>query len=182
MKLPTPIYILFALVLLATACAKKVTSPVFSKGGYEEDLSIFRPRYGVAVAPKTNPVPEKKADTPPPKPSANDTPLHINRQLDMVLDTIATRNKYIRYANGYRIQVYMGSDRKSADDTKMYVYSNYPELNPYMSFTAPKYMIRVGDFISRLDAERYHSLLHDIYPTAMIVNEKVDIRKAILIR
>ena len=52
----------------------------------------------------------------------SDQPLHINRQLDAVVDTIALRNKSIRFAAGFRIQIYVGNTRKEADDARLYSY------------------------------------------------------------
>jgi hypothetical protein len=189
---------LWVIVLILASCGgnllpskKKTTSPqtTNSKGpafkSYDEDLTVYRPKYNSASessATASGTTSKKKKEVPPPMPKPTDAPLHINRRLDMVLDTIAQRNKYVRYANGFRIQLYVGNDRKSADDAKGYIYNTYPELNPYMSFVAPRYMIRVGDFMTRLDAERYQALLREVYPSSLVVSDKVDIKKAILVR
>jgi hypothetical protein len=160
-----------------------------SKVVFDEDLSAYRPKYGAANQTSTsqgnttNTTEKKKAENaPPPVPAPTDAPMHVNRKLDMILDTMATRNRSIKYANGFRIQIYMGTDRKQADDAKLYVYNSFPELNPYLQFSAPKYQIRVGDFMSRLDAERYHTQMKDIFPNALIVSEKIDLRKSMLVK
>ena len=59
-------------------------------------------------------------------------PLHVNKRLDAILDTIAMHNKSIKFTNGFRIQIYVGNDRKAADDAKIYTYQKYPEIFPYL--------------------------------------------------
>lgn len=164
------------------ACSKK-TFPVVGKSPshapvFSEDLSVFRPKFGTVE--KKTPVAERKQEMP--KYTSADQPLHINRRLDMILDTIATRNRYIKHVMGYRIQIYVGNNRQEADAAKVYTYTNYPDLNPYTLFSSPTYRVKIGDFMTRLDAERYFAMMKDIFPGAMILPEKVEIKKGILIK
>ena len=167
------------------ACSKKV-SPIINRSPsnntssptFSEDLSLFRPKFGT-VAKKITAA-ESKQETP--KYTTADQPLHVNRRLDMILDTIATRNRYIKHALGFRIQIYVGNNRQEADAAKVYTYTNYPDLNPYMVFASPTYRVKIGDFMTRLDAERYFNQMKDIFPGAMILSEKVEIKKGILIK
>jgi hypothetical protein len=183
MKLPSSLLVLSGL-LWGASCAPKVapstsraTASVFS-----EDLSAYRPRYTPAAPPATTsarPVTPEKRPVPV---ASTDQPLHVTRRLDMVLDTLAMRNKYVKHARGYRIQLYVGNSRQEADEVKIYVYQTFPELNVYMSYSAPTYRLRAGDFINRLDVERYFEALKAQYPNAMIQNDKVEIRKSLLIK
>lgn len=179
MKIALKLSPLVLLILLA-ACSKTVTpSKTPTTNTYDEDLTPFRPKYAVAATNPTTPVKE----TPPPlKTTMTDQPLHINRRLDMVLDTIAIRNKAIKYANGFRIMLYVGNNRQDADNAKIFCYQTFPELNPYMTFSQPTYRVKVGDFMSRLDAERYYDQLRMQYPSSMIVSEKVEIKKSVLVK
>ena len=167
------------LLSLLAACSKTVMpSKTPTTNVYDEDLTPFRPKYVVAAVP-TAPVKE----TPPPsKTTITDQPLHINRRLDMVLDTIAIRNKAIKHANGFRIMLYVGNNRQDADQAKIFCYQTFPELNPYMTFSQPTYRVKVGDFMSRLDAERYYDQLRMQYPSSMIINDKVEIKKSVLVK
>jgi LysM repeat protein len=100
--------------------------------------------------------------------------------VNAALDTIAARNKNIKYMQGYRIQLYVGNSRDEANAAKAYLYQNFPELNAYMSFTQPTYRLKVGDFMSKIDAERYHVSMKQEYSASMIVPDKIDIRKSLL--
>lgn len=83
---------------------------------------------------------------------------------------------------GYRIQIYVGNERRAADQAKVYTYQNYPELNPYLSFKQPTYRLKVGDFMRRMDGERYLSMLRQQFSSAILLPDRVEIRKGIAIK
>ena len=144
-----------------------------------EDLSQYRPKFKSQNEPEvisTETQPVIQSSTP-----LTDTPLHVNKRLDAILDTIAMHNKSIKFTNGFRIQIYVGNDRKSADDAKIYTYQKYPEIFPYLSFQQPIYKVKIGDFLSRMDAERYLIDIKDSFPTATILPDRVEIKKGIMV-
>jgi hypothetical protein len=168
-------------IIVLAGCSKK--SVVSSSGSeYKEDLSSVRPRYEY-----TEPVIEKKAETAvaPKKsnvPNTNvDKPLYVNKRLDTVLDTLAKQNKAIRYINGFRIQIYVGNVRQEADAAKSYVYQAFPDLNPYVSYSQPTYRVKVGDFMYRSDAEQYLDLIREQYSSAVILSDRVDIKRSMMV-
>jgi hypothetical protein len=114
-------------------------------------------------------------------PAASTVP-SINRTLDLVLDTMATNNRKIRYASGFRIQVYVGNERQAADDAKLLIYQNFPELSPYLTYTQPTYRLKIGDFMRRIDSERYYAAIKQLLPNAQIQPDRVDIRRSLLIK
>lgn len=138
---------------------------------YNEDLSFVRPRYQQTITDSP------KAQTP--QMATVDLVKPINQQVDAILDTIAIQNKSIRYAVGYRIQIYVGNVRAEADDAKIFVYQTFPELLPYMTFAVPTYRVKIGDFMTKIDAERYIQQVKPQFPTAVILAEKIDIRKSL---
>ena len=146
----------------------------------QENLSLYRPKFKLANELNIK-SPEiklfKSSNT-----TISDAPLHVNRRLDAILDTIAIRNKSMKFTNGFRIQIYVGNDRKSADDAKIYTYQKYPEIFPYLSYQQPIYKVKIGDFLNRMDAERYYSDVKDLYPSAMILPDRVEIKKGIMVK
>ena len=147
---------------------------------YEEDLSIYRPKF--KSANESNTQSSDSQTIQPSKPANSDAPLHVNKKLDAILDTIAMRNKSVKFTNGFRIQIYVGNDRKAADDAKIYTYQKYPEIFPYLSYQQPIYKVKIGDFLNRMDAERYYSDIKDLYPSAMILPDRVEIKKGIMVK
>ena len=147
---------------------------------HEEDLSIYRPKFKSANQTDTQTSGSQPVQAS--KPAISDYPLHVNKKLDAILDTIAMRNKNVKFTNGFRIQIYVGNDRKSADDAKIYTYQKYPEIFPYLSYQQPIYKVKIGDFLNRMDAERYYSDIKDLYPSAMILPDRVEIKKGIMVK
>jgi hypothetical protein len=145
-----------------------------------EDLSEYRPKFDKLN--DANAVINDKSSAVSGANTINEGPLHVNKRLDAILDTIATRNKNIKFANGYRIQIYVGNDRKSADDAKIYTYQTFPEIYPYLSYQQPIYKVKVGDFLNRMDAERYYANMKIYYPSAMILPDKVEIKKGMMVK
>ena len=175
------ILVLFVVGIAGCAPSKPVftkrpnTNPPADNSGYDEDLSAVRPRYKETTTPETA---AKKTEVK----KITDQPLHINRQLEAVLDTIANKNRAIRFAAGYRIQIYVGNARSEADAAKLFTYQSFPELNPYMTYTIPTYRIKVGDFMTRLDAERYLQQIRQQYGSAVILADKIDLRKSLQVK
>lgn len=147
-------------------------------GVVNEDLSQYRPRYKSSTEPEI--ISTEKVITMP-LATVTDAPMHVNKRLDAILDTIAMHNKSIKFTNGFRIQIYVGNDRKAADDAKIYTYQKYPEIFPYLSFQQPIYKVKIGDFLNRMDAERYFSDIRDLFPSAMILPDRVEIKKGMMV-
>lgn len=144
-------------------------------GDYNEDLSAVRVRYD---GKPTTALADTKVIKEKPTTNVIKIPKQVNSQVDIALDSIAVHNKTVRYSSGYRIQVFVGNDRKEVDEAKSYIYQNFPELSTYLTFSQPTYKLKTGDFTSRLDAERYYSSIKQRYSMAMIISEKIDIRKS----
>ncbi|GAB4001196.1 hypothetical protein GCM10028807_56810 [Spirosoma daeguense] len=176
-----------------TGCASSrpvTTGRSIDYNSYSEDLSSVRPVYTVgSTANKPTSVSNTNATTTTAprrtdtrKPNTLVEATHINRRLDLVLDTIATQNRTIRYAPGFRIQVYVGNQRQEADAAKLLIYQNFPELNPYLTYNQPTYKLKVGDFMRRIDAERYYTSIRKLIGGSQLQPDKVDIRRSLLIK
>ena len=178
-------------LLLMTGCAtSRSATTAVDYNSYNEDLSSVRPVYNPATIaiPTNTPPPPPPTAAPAPrrtdtrKPNAPMEALHINRRLDMVLDTIAVQNRSIRYAPGFRIQVYVGTQRKEVDAARLLISQEFPELSPYLSYNQPTYKLKVGDFMRRMDAERYYASIRRLVESAQLQPDKVDIRRSLLIK
>ncbi|GAB3326766.1 hypothetical protein GCM10027299_26210 [Larkinella ripae] len=181
--------LLAALSGLISSCAsskKSVSrSPSVDYNAYNYDLSATRPRYNIPSSAAAKPGSTTSPARPAPEnrrtlPMAE--PLHINKKLDAVLDTIAVKNRSIRYAQGYRIQVYVGNERNEIDRAKRITYQSFPELNPYTTYRQPTYRLKVGDFMRRIDAERYLAQLRQQFSSATLLPDRVEIRKSLSIK
>lgn len=187
--------LIFCGLLWLAACARKPLPASSGRSndynGYTEDLSVARPAYTLG-GPKTTPT-GKTATAPSTSSSTAPEPrkitnigsaeaMHINRKVDEQLNVIGEKNRSIRYAAGFRIQIYVGNERLQAENAKMQINQNFPELAPYLSYNQPTYKLKVGDFMRRIDAERYHAQIKPLLGSAMLVADKVDVRRSLLIK
>jgi len=78
---------------------------------------------------------------------------------------------------GYRIQIFFDSGLNSSDRARQIrdeFMLKYPEIPAYVSWKAPNYRVRVGDFRSRMEAERTMQLIMIDYPSAWVSKDEIN--------
>jgi hypothetical protein len=75
---------------------------------------------------------------------------------------------------GYRVQIFYGSDRKETFNEQLRFKSAYPKINTYITYKEPNYYLRVGDFRTRLEAQRLLNELRPLFATLFIFREKIN--------
>jgi septal ring-binding cell division protein DamX len=78
--------------------------------------------------------------------------------------------------NGYRIQIHSSTSREQAAAAKYRMLEIMREYQVYQVYNRPYYKIRVGDFISRSEADKAAEDLKKYFPSAFVVPEKVFLR------
>jgi len=94
---------------------------------------------------------------------------------DLVNTHIAINKKFKQ--NGYRIQIFFdsGNNSKSAAyKAKSDFLTLYPDIESYVVFESPYYKVRVGNFRTRLDAQRFLNVISSHYTNAFIVKDVID--------
>lgn len=76
---------------------------------------------------------------------------------------------------GYRVQLFFDSDRKAIDDARSKFISTFPKIDSYIIYSAPNFILKVGDFRSILEAERVKETLLKDFPTSFIVKEMINL-------
>jgi hypothetical protein len=100
--------------------------------------------------------------------------IHEEPGIDFLLDTHIEMNKRHKYVDGYRIQLYSGSGQRakhSAMEAKTGFLELFPDEKVYMSFTAPFWRVRVGNYRNRNEALELLSKLRKDFPNAYIVKD-----------
>lgn len=92
--------------------------------------------------------------------------LELNRE--------AARGAFISM-DGFRVQIFSGSDRNKAYAEQARFKGMHPLVGCYITYTQPNYKIRVGDFRTRLEAEKFMSVLRPTYPTMFIFPERINL-------
>lgn len=75
---------------------------------------------------------------------------------------------------GYRVQIYYGIDRNTAFAEQAKFASTYPDMGSYISYKEPNYHLKVGDFNTRLEAQRFLEELRPLYRTLFIYRERIN--------
>ena len=76
---------------------------------------------------------------------------------------------------GYRIQLFFDTDRALLDNQRAKFIALYPKIDTYVSYQAPNYFLKAGDFRSLLEAERLKNQLLKDFPTSFVVKELVNL-------
>ncbi len=74
---------------------------------------------------------------------------------------------------GYRIQVYFGSNRPKAMEVKIDFSGKHPETQSYLTYQQPNFKVRVGDFRTRLEAQKFLKDIQGHYVTSFIVPDDI---------
>ena len=103
---------------------------------------------------------------------------------DEKVDLLMTRhiqiNQIRKGIDGYRIQLFFDSGTNSKIKARS-VYDNflikYANVGAYLTFKAPNYKVRVGDFRTKLDAQRFLNEIIADYPNAWIIEDQINLPK-----
>jgi len=78
---------------------------------------------------------------------------------------------------GYRIQVFFDSGLNSSDRARQArdeFLLRYPEIPAYVGWKSPNYRVRIGDFKTRLEAEKTLQLIIIDYPNAWVIKDEIN--------
>lgn len=75
--------------------------------------------------------------------------------------------------NGYRIQIFISTDRKQAMAEEEKFRNTFPGIPLYMKYDAPNFKLRVGDYNNKLEAQYLYKLLSTDYPRLFLVPDRV---------
>jgi hypothetical protein len=94
-------------------------------------------------------------------------------RIDELITKQKDKNTLQQSMEGYRVQIYFGSARQKASEVKQDFSSKHPDISTYLTYLAPNFKVRVGDFRSRLEAQGFLKSIEGQYPTSFIVLDAV---------
>jgi len=164
--------VLISAILTISACTisksqKSGKGHHHKDGKYEEDLSGSRLKYQVAEDKPQTDISVKTKTIVPSK--------DITRELGLKMDSISGKNQSLRFAEGYRIQVYSGPSREEANMARDKVLDIIPDVDVYPIFRQPVFRVTVGDYTDRLEANSAFVKLRSDFPNAILVPAKINI-------
>jgi len=105
---------------------------------------------------------------------------------DPLLDTLIARRAFLNKinnitgddgVNGFRVQIYFGSNRQDAYSAMAKFNSQVQGLRSYINYTEPNFKVLAGDFRTHLEAEKLMQLLSPNFTTLFIVPDKINLSK-----
>ncbi len=78
---------------------------------------------------------------------------------------------------GYRVQVFFDADRKAVEEARTKIANENLGEELYFQFNAPNYILKAGDFRTKLEAEAYQEKIQSLYPASFIIKELTNLPK-----
>ena len=77
----------------------------------------------------------------------------------------------IHSGRGFRVQIYSGNDRKLATLRKVDFIRRFPGVRSYLTYIAPTFRVKVGDYRDRKAAQAMYQQVSKLYNPCMVVND-----------
>ncbi|MEJ6775852.1 MAG: hypothetical protein QNK85_00835 [Crocinitomicaceae bacterium] len=77
--------------------------------------------------------------------------------------------------DGFRIQLFFDSEKSKINSAKVKFMSKYNTVDTYITYSAPNFFLKAGDFRTRLEAEKVKSGIKAEFPTSFIIKEKINL-------
>jgi hypothetical protein len=81
-------------------------------------------------------------------------------------------------ANGYRVQIFVGSNRTDAYNAQSKFNGLYPELKTYITYSEPNFKVRAGDFRTRLEASKLMEQIRSQFTSVFIIYDKINLAQS----
>jgi hypothetical protein len=155
-------YVVLVFLLASCAALKKGDKSVSLVTDYSEDLEgslITFPALSEQVA-------KMEAS------QLTEGDLAVDKDLVYGLDKFREGNQSERYWSGFTVLVYSGVDRELAFQARDDLYTDFEELKVDMQYQQPRYLVKVGRFINRIEAQAFYNLLKEQFPMSRIVPDR----------
>jgi hypothetical protein len=97
--------------------------------------------------------------------------------LDTAIQKNIDKNKITNIIEGYRIQLFSGSERNNANALKTKFLKLYPETPAYLIYQQPYFKLRVGDYRTKIEAQNIFYKLQDDFGQVIIIPDKINLPK-----
>jgi hypothetical protein len=94
-------------------------------------------------------------------------------RIDSLVKKHRTFNEQQRTMQGFRIQLYFGTQRNKANEIKALFQEKFPSYPAYLIYQQPNFKVRVGDFITRIEAFKLYKELESEYESVFIVKDQI---------
>jgi hypothetical protein len=173
MQQPRNSFCIILIALVLASCATHKSTTTSTQGGkYSEDLSIWRPKVEAVKITKATVTGDDRKQT-----AYVESKYSVNKQIDVVLDSIDRYNLSRNYIEGFTIQIYVGSKKEDALSAKKQLTTALPDMDSEVQYLQPNFRVKVGKYFNRLEAQQDFSEVKRYFSSAIIVPDKLLIEK-----
>ncbi|MCG8575677.1 MAG: hypothetical protein MI810_12390 [Flavobacteriales bacterium] len=103
--------------------------------------------------------------------------VHGDARLDQIEQFLRADEESIEgiKIDGFRVLIFFDQSKSIAEQKKASFISIYPEHQTYVDYLAPNYRVRVGNFRTRLEAEKLKADILGVFPTAIVIEDKIQL-------
>lgn len=97
-------------------------------------------------------------------------------RVDTLMGKYIEVNEFDPDIKGFRIEIFFESGNQSknkAIEAKSKFVNKFSEIPSYLTFQPPNYKVRVGDFRTKMEADKFLKEIEYDYPSAFIVADKI---------
>jgi hypothetical protein len=101
-------------------------------------------------------------------------------RINQLAEQYKKMNQKNQVVDGYRVQIFFDSgsnSKKRATDAMDEFIAKYPSTRVFLSFKAPYYRVRVGNFRTLAEAVGFQKKILPDYPNAFPVKEKISFKE-----
>ncbi len=98
--------------------------------------------------------------------------IETSARIDKVVDQKKEYNKSLKTVKGFRIQLFYGGEKESykiRDEFK----EQFPDISTKIIFSSPQWKVQVGNYRTRLEADRTLVEIKQKYPAAIILSTEI---------
>jgi len=109
--------------------------------------------------------------------SEPNTVITSDARIDSLLQLHIDYSQKFPFIQGYRIQILKASGNEALDiieESKAEFSEKYVDMPVYFTFNEPDYRVRIGDFRTRLEAEKFLVKISREYPGAWVIQDNIN--------
>lgn len=98
-------------------------------------------------------------------------------RIDTLLQKHIIANEFDPNIDGYRIQIFFeagNNSKRMANEVKAEFTVKFPDIPNYILFQEPYYKVRIGDYKSKMEAEKFLKQIEKEYPNAFVVTDSIN--------
>lgn len=100
--------------------------------------------------------------------------IETSKSIDAVVAQKKQYNKNLNGAQGYKIQLFYGNEKESYK-IKNEFKTLFPDIPTKIIFSSPQWKVQVGNFETRLEADKALIPIKNEYPGAIILATEIDL-------